>query len=418
MITTLLLDLDGTLLENEMGRFLPAYFELVAEHLAPAADPQRLKTALVAGVQRMASNTEPRRTLRQVFDPDFYAQLNLAPGSLQSQIDDFYERRFPSLRALTRPQPEARRIIERAQREGLEIAIISNPLFPRTAIAQRLDWAGVPETEFPYALLEGYEATRFSKPHPEFFAETLARLRRRPDEALAVGDSWNEDIQPAASLGLRTWWIHVGDGGNAGEGSTPTMTGSLSDLERWLSEDGPQALPEAPPILPGALPALLAGNLAGALDLLEAHSGADWKAPPGPGEWSLTEIACHLRDVEAEVHTVRFQRLVEEPNPFMAGIDSDAWAVERDYRSQDGRRALEAFGEARVQNVEYLRSLPAESWSRQMRHSILGPSTLADMVSLSIEHDRLHLAQIAGVLGATGAAHETLLNYQGPEIPH
>ena len=39
---------------------------------------------------------------------------------------------------------------------------------------------------------------------------------------------------------------------------------------------------------------------------LLADATVDWSRRPAEGEWSLTEIACHLRDVEREVHQARF----------------------------------------------------------------------------------------------------------------
>lgn len=45
------------------------------------------------------------------------------------------------------------------------------------------------------------------KPNPEFFSVALRAVGVRPDEAVMVGDTYANDIEPAAALGMRTVWI-------------------------------------------------------------------------------------------------------------------------------------------------------------------------------------------------------------------
>ena len=114
----------------------------------------------------------------------------------------------------------------------------------------------------------------------------------------------------------------------------------------------------------------------------------------------MTEIACHLRDVETEVHSVRYKVMLEENDPFVSGVDSDVWAEARNYQEQDGPAALAAFTAERWANVERLRALSPADWLRPVRHAIIGPSTFAEIVRIAIEHDRLHVRQIADTLAA------------------
>lgn len=46
-----------------------------------------------------------------------------------------------------------------------------------------------------------------AKPSPAPFKLALEAVRCAPDEAIMVGDSYNEDIAPAAALGLGTAWV-------------------------------------------------------------------------------------------------------------------------------------------------------------------------------------------------------------------
>jgi phosphoglycolate phosphatase-like HAD superfamily hydrolase len=57
MITTVLIDLDGTLLENNMETFVPAYLNLLANHLSEIAPPERIVQELLAGTRAMLENS-------------------------------------------------------------------------------------------------------------------------------------------------------------------------------------------------------------------------------------------------------------------------------------------------------------------------------------------------------------------------
>src|SRR4029077_9073022 len=60
---------------------------------------------------------------------------------------------------------------------------------------------------------------------------------------------------------------------------------------------------------------------------------------PAPGEFSLVEHACHLRDVERDAYVVRVQRMRSEGRPALVPFDGGAVAAARDYPSQDALAA-------------------------------------------------------------------------------
>lgn len=154
---------------------------------------------------------------------------------------------------------------------------------------------------------------------------------------------------------------------------------------------------QAPPPVPNLLFRLetFAANVKGILSEQEA---VQWHKRPSPGQWSLTEIMCHLRDVEREVYHVRFKNLMTAENAFLPGASPDEWAEERGYARQDGRAALEAFLEARKETLEILRGMSVELWQRQGQHAFFGPTTLHELVYLSVRHDDIHWEQIKGLL--------------------
>ena len=68
MSLTLLFDLDDTLLDTNIEAFVPAYFQMLSEHLTPYVSPNLMLPALVAATKRMMDNDDPSRTLEAVFD--------------------------------------------------------------------------------------------------------------------------------------------------------------------------------------------------------------------------------------------------------------------------------------------------------------------------------------------------------------
>ncbi len=127
---------------------------------------------------------------------------------------------------------------------------------------------------------------------------------------------------------------------------------------------------------------------------LLADTTVDWSRRPAADEWSLTEIACHLRDVEREVHQARFNALLEDGSAFLPGVDADEWAVTRNYRAQDGRAAAAAFVAARAESIARLTPLPLDVWERQGQHTFFGPTSLHELVYLAVQHDGVHGGQM------------------------
>ena len=129
-----------------------------------------------------------------------------------------------------------------------------------------------------------------------------------------------------------------------------------------------------------------------------------WRYQPDSGEWSITEIVCHLRDVDREVHLTRLESLLCQEEPFMPGVVSDDWAIERQYQAQDGRQALQELESARAELLALLPPAEDPAWERRGRHTFFGPTSFWELVCLILEHDELHIEQVKDNLGALTAA--------------
>ncbi|MCC6957924.1 MAG: DinB family protein [Anaerolineales bacterium] len=393
MSALLLLDLDDTLLKNNIDEFLPKYLDAFSSYLGGAIDPQRFVKSLMAGSQAMVQNRLPDCTLKEVFDAVFFPLAGLTPGEFQPVADRFYQEKFPDLHNLTEPVPQAQEMVKEALRRGYRLAVTTNPLFPLAAILQRLKWANLPADQYPFELISSYETFHFTKPDPAYFAEVLGRLGWPEGPVVVVGDDLTRDIIPAQSLGLAGYWADQHSVDEQPDDMPGLGHGSLEGMLAWIDASPDENLlpdyssPEASIAILRSTPAVLDGFTRGLPE--EA-----WAERPFKDEWSITEVICHLRDVDEEVNLPRLKAVIETSNPFIAGQDTDRWAESRGYCLQDGKRALMDFAAARHQIVKLLESLSPEDWDRPARHAIFGPTKLQELVKIQAAHDRLHQQQI------------------------
>jgi HAD superfamily hydrolase (TIGR01662 family) len=234
VIQTILIDLDDTLLDNDMGRFLPPYFEALGRRMARFIAPDKLVKILLSSTRVMMKNQDPTVTNQQAFDADFFPRLGLPEAQIRPIIHSFYEEDFPALKRYTRPRPQARPLVQALFNQGYKVIIATNPMFPRRAVEHRLDWAGV--LDFPFQLVTTYENSHFCKPNPSYYREILGKLDGRPEEAIMIGDDLGNDIEPALQVGMYTYWIKDSVSDNVFLYSG--LQGTLADCLAWVQSGG------------------------------------------------------------------------------------------------------------------------------------------------------------------------------------
>jgi hypothetical protein len=161
-----------------------------------------------------------------------------------------------------------------------------------------------------------------------------------------------------------------------------------------ISDFTPVALAEAVERL-GSMPAFVSSALA-------SVPADELRRQPRPGEFSLVEHACHLRDVEREAYAVRVRRMLGEREPALEPFDGGAVAQARDYPSQDAFAAARDFTQARGALVASIAALTPADLARE---GTFGDRRvcLADVIAMMVEHDRGHREEIAQLLAAAGS---------------
>lgn len=203
-ITTVLFDLDGTLLPMDMDAFTNGYFGLLTQKLAPRGyDPDKLISAIWAGTGAMVRNDGSRLNEAAFWEKfgQIFGEAALADIPL---FEEFYAREFQQARQFCGYQPLAAEAVRAIRASGRRVALATNPIFPAVATESRVRWAGLEPEEFQ--LLTTYENSHFCKPSPGYYREVADRLGVRPEECLMVGNDMTEDLA-AAELGMGVYFI-------------------------------------------------------------------------------------------------------------------------------------------------------------------------------------------------------------------
>ena len=386
MIQALLLDLDGTLLDNDIQAFLQVYLGRLGRAMAPWVAPDVLVPQLLRSTSVMLANRDPARTLQETFAGDFYPALGTTEEALVARFEDFYRDEFPKLQAQTARRPAAAMLVQAALASGLRLAVATNPLFPRIAIDQRLAWAGVPSDRVAYDVVTSYETFHSAKPQLAYYAEILGHLGVAPSRAAMVGDSPSDDLAPARALGMAVFHVSPSPDPDYPGGALDQVIGWLGTAEAQTNHDAEHA--------PAGVLARLHGQLGTLLTRFGTLSDEAWRSPLSVDHWTPAQMICHLRDLEAEAHLPRLQLMLQSEAAFLPAVDSDRWVDERDYAGQSGPEALRAFVELRKETLARLAVLSPQDWERRATHALLGPASLADVMSLAADHELVHLAAL------------------------
>ena len=203
-ITTVLFDLDGTLLPFVQYEFVKLYFGGLCRKLAPLGfDPDKVVKDVWGGTGAMIKNDGSRPNAEAFWE--YFKAQNPDKPDVRPLCDEFYTNEFDKVQQCLKYKPDRKPIIEELRAAGYGTVLATNPIFPYCAQLTRINWANLSESDFSY--ITSYENSTFSKPNPRYFTELLEKIGRSPHECVMIGNSVAEDILPAQSLGMETFLV-------------------------------------------------------------------------------------------------------------------------------------------------------------------------------------------------------------------
>lgn len=147
---------------------------------------------------------------------------------------------------------------------------------------------------------------------------------------------------------------------------------------------------------------------AGLIDRLE-KSGEDYlwnlgqltedevRTPPAPNEWSIHQVAAHMRDTGQRVFVYRAQRLVKEEHPTVPSFDQAAWYREHYTPDEPLKKIVAEYRLAHRKFIRILRDASEEDWQNWAVHPDLGKISLEWLTLHNYHHTLEHLVQIGGL---------------------
>jgi len=203
-ITTVLFDLDGTLLPMDQDVFVKDYLKRLAMRMAGHGyDPDALVAAIWAGTGVMVNN-DGNKTNEEVFWDDFASRFGEKAREDEPKFDAFYREEFDKVRHVCGYSPEAAQVIALVRRKGLRPVLATNPIFPAIATQKRIRWAGLEPSDFAHYTT--YENCRYCKPNLNYYRDILRKLGLQPEKCLMVGNDVGEDMV-TRQLGMQVFLL-------------------------------------------------------------------------------------------------------------------------------------------------------------------------------------------------------------------
>lgn len=200
MIDTILFDLDGTLLLADGDEFTKAYFSALGKYMAYLHDPEKLLSAVWAGTKAMIKNDGSRTNETVIWDV-YCGVFGKEAIADKPVFAGFYNTKYKELKTMTGKHPDLAPLIKRLKTAGHKLVVATNPLFPLFVQKERISWTGADPDDFD--LITSYETSHYSKPNPAYYREILEQIGSLPEKSLMVGNDVREDMEAAASIGIR-----------------------------------------------------------------------------------------------------------------------------------------------------------------------------------------------------------------------
>ncbi len=198
-ITTVLFDLDGTLLGMDQEGFLKLYFGALVKKFAPLGyERDAFLKGIFASVDAMIKNNSGK-TNEEVFWQTFSKNIGCDMSKYSEVFEDFYNNEFIAAKPACKFREESDRVIKYLKNKGIKVVLATNPVFPSIATEHRMCWAGIDKNDFEFYTT--YENSTCCKPSTEYYAEILEKLGVKAGECLMVGNDVKEDMA-AENLGL------------------------------------------------------------------------------------------------------------------------------------------------------------------------------------------------------------------------
>lgn len=203
-MTTVMIDLDGTLLPFEQEDFIKLYFGELCKRLAPMGyNPDNVVKSVWAGTKSMILNDGSRPNSAAFWET--FNSMNEGLPNARPECDDFYSKEFDKTKSCLKYVPDRKPMIEKFKAAGLKVVLATNPIFPLVGVQTRMKWVNLSDEDFE--LVTYYDNSTFCKPNPKYYEEILTKIGEKPENCVMIGNSAAEDLI-AEKLGIKVFFAN------------------------------------------------------------------------------------------------------------------------------------------------------------------------------------------------------------------
>jgi len=233
-VTTLLFDLDGTLVHMKWRGLQLRLMARAVVHFSEGIRPWSFSRAFWRAIkEQQAHGTD--RTNYDVFLDVLGRRARCSRERLDGLVEEFVARHVSRVGDRFGPIEGARETLLLARELGYRLVVATNPVFPLEAVRLRLGWGGVDDV--PFERITSSQSMSRCKPDPGYYRELLEQLGVAGRECLMVGNDPSKDL-PAKELGCYTYLLDLPEVRRewAGFERDPRLDGygSYADLQEWL----------------------------------------------------------------------------------------------------------------------------------------------------------------------------------------
>lgn len=230
---TILLDLDGTLLPMDIDDFLNGYFKMLTKEFADIFKPEKFIDNLMYATKQMINNKGDKIN-SEVFIEEFFNLYQVDnQEEVLSRFDSFYQEKFPLLKSEVEHRGLSRKLIDILKKKDCQLVLATNPIFPLSAIEERLKWVDIDPEDF--SLITNYQNMHYCKPDINYYKEITDKLKVDANDCIMIGNDIQEDMV-AGRLGMKTYLITDYLIDRNQDGYKYDWKGSLQDLVTFFEK--------------------------------------------------------------------------------------------------------------------------------------------------------------------------------------
>lgn len=199
-VKTVLIDMDGTLLNMGESSFEKAYLQrmvMFLEERYPGRGKDIVKAVgYGAEVMKVSDGT---RTNLEVFWEGFEKASGMTRAEVEPVITEYYQTLFTHIGDDYVPDADMQKAVRLLHEKGYQLIVATTPVVPLIANQERVRWSGL--SDIPWLDITSFESYNYSKPNVKYFQQICDKYDLNPAECLMIGDSLVKDY-PSTELGM------------------------------------------------------------------------------------------------------------------------------------------------------------------------------------------------------------------------